>query len=250
MKKMRLDLFLLEKKQASTRTKAQELIVAGKVSLNGQVCVRPGEKVDEDAVVELLAKEHAYVSRGGLKLEAALEAFGWQVAGERVLDVGQSTGGFTDCLLQKGARQVVGIEVGQGQLAHSLRQDPRVVCWEKQDIRALSLETLGAKFSFCVVDLSFISLELVMPVLPSFLEPGAQVIVLVKPQFEVGKENVGSGGIVRDAALREEAKRKVEEVCCRVGFTVAGAIPSPIEGGDGNREFLLHLRWPSSKNQF
>lgn len=242
----RLDMLVLERGLASTRTKAQDLIREGKVLVGGKPCRRPGEKVAPDASVVLLAPEHPYVSRGGLKLEAALAAFSLSVEGVRALDVGQSTGGFTDCLLRHGAAAVVGIEVGHGQLAETLRNDARVTCLEHQDVRRLSPETVSPPFLFCAADLSFISLELVVPSLPAFLAPGAQLVLLVKPQFEVGARNIGSGGIVRDRAQREAALLKVEKVCSQSGFTVAGSIPSPIDGGDGNEEFLLHLRWPSS----
>jgi 23S rRNA (cytidine1920-2'-O)/16S rRNA (cytidine1409-2'-O)-methyltransferase len=244
--KSRLDLFLLEKGLASTRTKAQELIRGGQVLVNGKACDRPGERVDETDSVQLLAKEHPYVSRGGLKLEAALLGFGVSPQGLRVLDLGQSTGGFTHCLLLHGAAEVVGVEVGHGQLAPELRSDPRVLCLERQDIRALSPELLRPAFHLCVADLSFISLRLVVPCLPGFLAAGAEVVLLVKPQFEVGPENVGSGGLVRSVALREGARRMVEEVCSQSGFTVAGSMRSPIAGSDGNEEFLLHLRLLSS----
>jgi 23S rRNA (cytidine1920-2'-O)/16S rRNA (cytidine1409-2'-O)-methyltransferase len=238
----RLDLTLLERKLASTRTKAQELIRGGQVKVNGRLATRPGEKVEASDAIELLGQEHPYVSRGGLKLEAALHAFPVRVEGKRILDVGQSTGGFSDCLLRAGASSVVGIEVGQGQLAESLRSDPRVTVLEKQDIRTVDAESIAPLFELAVADLSFISLRLVLPSLPALLSPNAELILLVKPQFEVGPENVGSGGIVRSAAIREAAVAKVEELCALNGFTVAGKIPSPLEGGDGNQEFLLHLR--------
>jgi 23S rRNA (cytidine1920-2'-O)/16S rRNA (cytidine1409-2'-O)-methyltransferase len=248
MKKNRLDLLLLERKMASTRTKAQELIRNGKVLVNGKVTDHPGEKVSGDCVIELAEREHPYVSRGGVKMDGAIRVFSLSVAGRRALDVGQSTGGFTHCLLMNGATEVVGVEVGHGQIAEALRADPRVRTLERQDIRELKPE-IGS-FSLCVVDLSFISLRLIVPHLPAFLEKGADVILLVKPQFEVGPENLGSGGIVRDAKLREGALRKVEQACKDVGFTVAGSTDSPVEGGDGNKEYLLHLRWLSSPGDF
>lgn len=238
----RLDLTLLELKLASTRTKAQELITNGLVRVDGEPVRQPGAKVDPLARVELLGEEHPYVSRGGLKLEAALRAFSIDVKGKRALDVGQSTGGFTHCLLLAGASAVVGVEVGLGQLAPSLRTDPRVSTFEKQDIRALSPECVAPPFSLFVVDLSFISLSLVLPRLPAFLAPGAEGVLLVKPQFEVGPDKVGSGGIVRDAAAREDAVERIRQVSEQNGFTVTGNISSPVAGGDGNQEFLLHLR--------
>lgn len=238
----RLDLLLLEKGLASTRTKAQDLIAGGKVTVGGKVVTRCGEKVPPETEIALSEAEHPYVSRGGLKLEAALRDFGLTVAGARVLDVGQSTGGFTDCLLRSGASSVVGVDVGTGQLAEALRSDPRVTTLEKQDVRTLSPERVAPPFALFVVDVSFVSLALVLPALPRLLEAGAEGLVLVKPQFEVGPEAVGSGGIVRDAAARERAVAHVRLVCEENGFTVAGEIPSPVSGGDGNREVLLHLR--------
>jgi len=246
----RLDLLLLERNLVSTRTKAQELIREGKVLVNGKVARKTGEKFESEVQITLLAAEHPFVSRGGLKLQAALETFALVVEGKRVLDLGQSTGGFTHCLLEAGAAEVVGVEVGHGQLAPSLRDDPRVKCFENQDIRKLPPESLRPGFSLCVVDLSFISLRLVMPHLPPFLLPGADMVLLVKPQFEVGPGNVGSGGIVRDAKMRAQALSAVEKICRELGFTVAGSIPSPVEGSDGNREFLLHLQWHSSAATF
>lgn len=238
----RLDLTLLELKLASTRTKAQELITTGLVRVDGEPVRQPGAKVDPSARIELLGVEHPYVSRGGLKLEAALRAFAIDVKGRRALDVGQSSGGFTHCLLLAGAAAVVGVEVGQGQLASTLRADSRVSTLERQDIRALSPERVAPPFSLFVVDLSFISLSLVLPCLPAFLAPGAEGVLLVKPQFEVGPDKVGSGGIVRDAAARENAVERIRQVSEQNGFTVTGNITSPVTGGDGNQEFLLHLR--------
>jgi 23S rRNA (cytidine1920-2'-O)/16S rRNA (cytidine1409-2'-O)-methyltransferase len=238
----RLDLLLLELGLASTRTKSQELISAGKVFVNGKVCRSAGEKIEPgEAQITLSEPEHPYVSRGGQKLEAALSAFQLDVTGVRAMDVGQSTGGFTHCLLLKGAREVVGVDVGTGQLAQPLRDDPRVIAFEKQDIRTLDPAGVAPLFEFFVVDLSFISVTHILPTLPRFLAPGAQGVVLVKPQFEVGREKIGSGGIVRDAAARERAVLDVRLVCEENGFTVAGEIPSPVSGGDGNQESLLHL---------
>lgn len=243
MSSARLDLLLLEKGLASTRTKAQALIREGKVLVNGRVVTRAGEKISPESAVSLLEAEHPYVSRGGLKLEAALRAFALDVREARVLDVGQSTGGFTDCLLRHGAAAVVGVDVGTAQLAEPLRADPRVVFFEKQDVRTLAPERVAPAFAWFVADLSFVSLAHILPALPSFLRTGAEGVVLVKPQFEVGRAAIGSGGIVRDAAAREGAVRDVRLRCEENGFTVAGEIPSPVSGGDGNQEVLLHLRW-------
>jgi 23S rRNA (cytidine1920-2'-O)/16S rRNA (cytidine1409-2'-O)-methyltransferase len=238
----RLDLLLLELGLASTRTKAQELIAAGKVAVAGKIVRRSGEKVKAGSPIQLSEPEHPYVSRGGLKLAAALDHFQIEPKGERVLDVGQSTGGFTHCLLLRGAAKVVGVEVGIGQLATILRADPRVECHEKADIRSIGPEILAPAFAFFVADLSFISLSLVLPHLPPLLGERAAGVVLVKPQFELGPDRVGAGGIVRDAAAREEAVERIRRASEAAGFTVAGVLPSPIAGGDGNLEFLLHLR--------
>jgi 23S rRNA (cytidine1920-2'-O)/16S rRNA (cytidine1409-2'-O)-methyltransferase len=246
VKKTRLDLALLGRGLASTRSKAQDLIREGKALLNGTPCLRPGAPVGDTDLVSLLADEHPYVSRGGLKLEHALTHFGIDLRGERVLDIGQSTGGFTHCLLLRGAREVVGIEVGHGQLAAPLRADSRVRCLEGQDIRKLSPEQAGETFRFFVADLSFISLTLVLPCVPPFLRDGSQGVVLVKPQFEVGPEGIGSGGIVRDAETRERGVQRVVESSRKIGFSVRGLIPSSIRGGDGNEEALIHLEWHSS----
>ena len=203
----RLDLLLLEKGLASTRTKAQELISSGKVLVNGKAIFRSGEKFCPASVeIVLTAAEYPYVSRGGLKLEEALRSFSLSVKGLRALDVGQSTGGFTDCLLRFGASEVVGVDVGSGQLSPALRADARVKFFEKTDIRSLNPKSAGAPFPFFTVDLSFLSLSHVAELLPGFLEYSANGVVLVKPQFEVGPENVGSGGIVRDAALQRDTE--------------------------------------------
>ncbi len=242
----RLDLFLLEAGLASTRSKAQELISSGKVSVDGKIIRKAGESVSAANQILLLEEEHPYVSRGGVKLAAALDAFEIDVGGARVLDVGQSTGGFTHCLLLRGAESIFGVDVGTGQLAPLLRNNPAVTFLEKQDIRTLEPAAAGTPFSFFVVDLSFVSLSLILPVLPLFLAERAQGIVLVKPQFEVGPDRIGSGGIVRDAAAREWALDHVRKSCTANGFTVAGEIPSPVSGGDGNLEFLLKLVRASS----
>lgn len=239
----RLDLFLVESGLASTRTKAQELISTGLVIVDGRQETKAGRKVDPGSRVELVGTEHPYVSRGGLKLEAALRLFSINLKDQRVLDIGQSTGGFTHCALRSGAASVVGIEVGRDQLAADLRADPRVTCLEKQDIRSLDPKRVAPEFSVFLADLSFISLEKVVPVIPAFLSPVAEGVLLVKPQFEVGRDLVGSGGIVRDAAARELAVGNIRRICEAVGFTVAGLAVCPVAGGDGNLEYLMHLCW-------
>jgi 23S rRNA (cytidine1920-2'-O)/16S rRNA (cytidine1409-2'-O)-methyltransferase len=246
----RLDLLLLALGLASTRTKSQALIAEGKVVVDGEVITSAGAKFLSENKIELKEPEHPYVSRGGLKLAAALEAFRVSAKGLRAFDVGQSTGGFTDCLLRAGAEEVTGVDVGIGQLAESLRSSKRVKYLEKMDIRNLDPAAVRAPFPLFVADLSFISLSLVLPAIAKFLEPGAHGIVLVKPQFELSPGEIGSGGIVRDDALREKALARVIDAAKVAGFTVAGNILSPVQGGDGNQEYLVHLRWPSSATQF
>jgi 23S rRNA (cytidine1920-2'-O)/16S rRNA (cytidine1409-2'-O)-methyltransferase len=246
-KKNRLDKALLDRGLASTRSKAQELIRDGHVLLRGKPCKQTGKIVEEGDAIEILKNEHPFVSRGGVKLEGALAAFSIEPEGKRVLDIGQSTGGFTDCLLHQGASSIVGIEVGHSQLDPKLRGDPRVRCLEKTDIRLLDPDLVAPRFSLVVIDLSFISLNLVLPAVCKFLDEMADVIALVKPQFELDSSKVGGGGIVR----REEDRLKVIEVrkrfCEDLGFTVAGEFLSSITGGDGNQETFLHLKWHSSK---
>lgn len=244
----RLDLLLLELGLATTRTKAQELISGGKVSVDGKVVDHPGAKFAADARIELSEEEHPYVSRGGVKLAAALVQFQVQVNEKRVFDIGQSTGGFTDCLLRAGAAEVFGIDVGSGQLAAGLRTSPKVKFLEKTDVRSLAPEQAGAPFPLFVADLSFISLSLVLPSITRFLAPFAEGIVLVKPQFELSPGEIGSGGIVRGTALRDKALKRVKQAAETAGFTVAGSMMAPVQGGDGNQEFFLHLRWLSQGN--
>lgn len=244
--KKRLDLLLLERALASTRTKAQELISAGKVKVDGKVLPKPGEKIDPSAVIELLEPEHPYVSRGGLKMEAALRTFPFRVEGKAVLDVGVSTGGFAHCLLNHGARQVIGVDVGRGQLSALLRDDPRVLLFEQQDIRNLEAGRIPELVDRFVVDVSFISLRLVLPAIGKFLRSPAEGILLVKPQFELSPGELGSGGIVREERFHEQAIQSVRNAAEKCGYRVLGITPSPVLGGDGNREFLMHLAWPSS----
>jgi 23S rRNA (cytidine1920-2'-O)/16S rRNA (cytidine1409-2'-O)-methyltransferase len=246
--KIRLDLLLLEKSLASSRTKAQELIENSFVKVNGAIVSKPGEKIDSSAQIELLQKEYPYVSRGGLKLEAALRGFPFDVKNKVVLDIGISTGGFAHCLLLHGAKKVIGVDVGHDQLAKELRSEERLLLLEQQDIRTLA--RLPEQVERFTADLSFISLKLVLPELPRFLKEHAEGIVLVKPQFELSADKLGSGGIVRSAALREEALHSVQNCAEKCGYRVCGVMPSPISGGDGNQEFLLHLGWNSSGQGF
>lgn len=244
MKRERLDKLLIERGLAGSRDRARRLIMAGAVRVDDRVLDKPGALVEIDAPVALAADDIPFVSRGGLKLAAALDAFATSVAGRTVLDVGASTGGFTDCLLQRGARAVIAVDVGYGQLAWALRQDPRVTLLERTNIRWLDAATLPAVPDMAVIDVSFISLRLVLPVVAGLVRPGSDVLALVKPQFEVGREHVGRGGVVRDPALHRAAVTAVHVAAERLGLRIEGECPSPILGPKGNREFFLALRTP------
>ncbi len=239
--KERLDVYLTEHGHAETRSKAQALIMAGLVYVDGQKADKPGFSVGEDQSVELRGAACPYVSRGGLKLEKALRDFDVDVHGFVCSDSGASTGGFTDCLLQQGAVKVFAIDVGYGQLAWKIRNDPRVVCMERTNIRNVTPETLGEPLDLSVVDVSFISLKLVLPVIHSLLKPEGQVLCLIKPQFEAGKEKVGKKGVVRDSAVHREVLERFLETAKELGFTVKNLTFSPVKGPEGNIEFLGHL---------
>lgn len=211
----------------------------------GRPAGKAGDQVPDDCAVTLAAPDHPWVGRGGIKLAHALDGFGIDVSGRVALDVGASTGGFTDVLLHRGAVRVVALDVGHGQLAWSLRTDPRVTVLERVNARTLTADDLPpeARLFGCVtIDVSFISLRLVLPALRPFVAPDGDVVALVKPQFEAGREEVGRGGIVRDAAVHDRVLDEVCHAARAVGFDVAATLPSPIEGADGNREFLIHLR--------
>ncbi len=239
--KQRIDKLLVERGLAESRERAQALILAGEVLVEERRIEKSGERVEVDAVVRLKSKPMKYVSRGGLKLEAALERFSILVEGCVCLDIGSSTGGFTDCLLQRGAAKVYAVDVGTNQLDWKLRKDPRVVSREQVNARNLNFEIIGEKVDLVVVDVSFISLELVFPALLQFSKSGTQWVVLVKPQFEVGKGRVGKGGIVRDPELQSGAVEKVRQAAENCGLKVEGSVESPIKGMEGNREFFLWL---------
>ena len=243
--KMRLDKLLVERGLATTRERAQALILAGRVLVREQKVEKPGTAVAEDAPVRLLGEELRYVSRGGLKLEAALEHWGIEVAGRFCLDVGASTGGFTDCLLQHDAARVLAIDTGYGQIAQRLRDDERVTLRERTNARLLEPGELPAGISLIAVDVSFISATLVLPaVLAALGEMGAlEAVVLVKPQFEAGREHVGKGGIVRDPAAHRLAVERVRACVAALGGEEVETVESPITGAEGNREFLLHAVW-------
>jgi 23S rRNA (cytidine1920-2'-O)/16S rRNA (cytidine1409-2'-O)-methyltransferase len=241
----RLDTVLVERGLVVTRERARALILAGQVRINGQVAHKAGTPVPSDAAITLDVPDHPYVGRGGIKLAHALEVFGILPAGRTALDIGASTGGFTDALLQRGADRVVALDVGHGQLDWKLRSDPRVIVIERMNARALTPEQLpdtARRFSLVTVDVSFISLRQILPVIPALLEPAGDVVTLVKPQFEAGREEVGKGGIVRDQAVQHRVVEAVVAAAESLGLSRAGLIESPITGMEGNREFLLHLR--------
>jgi len=238
--RQRLDRLLVERGLAETRAKAQALILAGQVLVDGRRAEKAGQTVAAASQVRVLERM-PYVSRGGFKLAAALDAFGIQVEGRVCLDVGASTGGFTDCLLQRGARRVYAVDVGRGQLDWKLRQDPRVVVKEGLNARYLRLEDLGERVDLAVCDVSFISARLILPALAGVLKEAGEMVILVKPQFEAGRGQVGKGGIVRDPAVRESACARVVETVGRLGFQ-AEVMESPLPGAEGNLEYLLYAR--------
>ena len=239
--KQRIDKLLVERGLAETRQKAQALIMAGQVLANERKVEQPGAMVSAEAAVRLLGEPLRYASRGGLKLEGALDTFGIRIEGKVCLDIGASTGGFTDCLLQRGAVRVYAVDVGAGQLDWRLRNDARVVLREKLNARYLSSEDIGEAVDFVCVDVSFISATLIVPRLPAVMKPGGEAVVLVKPQFEAGRGQVGKGGIVRDPELQGQAVEKVRAAARAAGLRPAGVVPSPIAGMEGNQEFLLYL---------
>ena len=231
---------------AEDRAQAERIIRAGLVRVNDELVDKPGTQVRSDARVEVLRKKHGFVSRGGLKLEAALEAFSFTVEGLRCLDVGIGTGGFTDCLLQRGASHVTGVDVGYGDVAWRLRQDPRVVLFERSNFRAMDVQSLNPPFDLVVVDCSFISLELLMANLALCVANEGFLLTLIKPQFEVGPGLVGKGGIVRDSALHAAVTARIATWLERqMGWQVLGIADSPVTGADGNREFLVAARRPA-----
>jgi 23S rRNA (cytidine1920-2'-O)/16S rRNA (cytidine1409-2'-O)-methyltransferase len=246
--KERIDKLLVDRGMVESRERAQRLVMAGLVFAEGARVEKPGSRVSVEAAVEVRGEEHPYVSRGGVKLAAALEAAALDVHGAVALDVGASTGGFTDCLLQRGARRVYAVDVGYGQLAWKLREDPRVVSLERTNIRHLSLERLADAIDIATIDASFISLRLVLPAVARLLPPGRTTVALVKPQFEVGRGNVGKGGVVRDPALHAAVLDELEAFAAAEGFTVRGRYTSPVLGPAGNREFFLVLETPRRRD--
>jgi 23S rRNA (cytidine1920-2'-O)/16S rRNA (cytidine1409-2'-O)-methyltransferase len=247
VKRERLDKLLVDRGTVPSRERARRLIMAGAVRVGDRVVDKPGTLVAVEAAIVVTGEDLPFVSRGGLKLAGALDALGIPVAGRVVLDVGASTGGFTDCVLQRGARAVIALDVGYGQFAWTLRQDPRVTLFERTNIRRLDPATLPTPAELAVIDVSFISLRLVLGTVIEALVPGGDIVALVKPQFEVGKGQVGSGGVVRDPALQAAAVDAVRQCALNLGCTVIGECESPIRGAKGNREFFLALRKASSR---
>lgn len=241
--KLRLDELLVSRGLADSLALAQAMILAGEVLVDGQKIVKSGDRVDEQASLRLLGKPLPFVSRAGIKLNHALEHFHVEVAGRICLDIGASTGGFTDCLLQRGAARVIAVDAGTNQLDWKLRCDPRVVSMEKTNARYLNLVKLGTPVSLVTADVSFISVTMILPVLPELLEPQAEALVLVKPQFEVRREQVGTGGLVSDPQLHRQALTRVSRSLLDLGFVQLDSVPSVLPGATGNREYFLHAVW-------
>jgi len=239
--KKRLDVLLTERMYADTRSKAQAIIMSGQVYVNGQKADKPGVSYEETVDIEVRGAVCPYVSRGGLKLEKALRDFGVKPEGYVCSDSGASTGGFTDCLLQQGASKVFAIDVGYGQLDWKIRSDPRVVVMERTNIRYVTPDQLGEPLDLSVIDVSFISLKIVLPAIKALLKPTGQVLCLIKPQFEAGKENVGKKGVVREPKIHQMVLDNFVALAHSLNFTILGLTFSPVKGPEGNIEFLGHL---------
>lgn len=242
--KERLDVLLVERGLAETREKAKRSIMAGLVYSNEERLDKPGEKVKVDIPLTIKGNVLPYVSRGGLKLEKALKVFDVSVEDKTMLDIGASTGGFTDCALQNGAKMSYALDVGYNQLAWKLRQDERVVVMERTNFRYVTPKDLAGEMpNFATIDVSFISLKLILPVLKTLLVPNSDIVALVKPQFEAGREQVGKKGIVRDEKVHLQVVNKIVDFSLEQGYNAVNLSYSPITGGDGNIEYLLHLKW-------
>lgn len=241
-RKVRLDALLVDLGLVASRERARALILAGDVTVDGRPAAKAGMPVAPDAAVTLRTPDHPYVGRGGVKLAHALDAFGIPAAGRRALDIGASTGGFTDVLLQRGAAAVVALDVGHNQIDWRLRTDPRVVVLEGINARHLTPADVSGPFDIVTIDVSFISLRHIYPVLPTLLAPGADIVALVKPQFEAGRDEVGKGGLVLDPDVHAAVVARSTSEAAAVGLVTAATAPSPITGATGNREFFLHLK--------
>ena len=244
MAKKRADNLLLEQGLAETRSQARALIMAGQVLAGSRRIDKAGDMLPEDEILTLKDQGEGYASRGGFKLEGALDDFGIDLTGLNCLDVGASTGGFTDCLLKRGAAAVTAVDVGYGLIHWRLRQDPRVRVIERMNARAMTEADVGKDYDFCVVDVSFISLSLVLPAIKPLLRPGGRILALVKPQFEVGKDRVGKGGVVRDQALIKESVERNSRQAVQLGLEALGDRPSKLKGPKGNQEQFLLVRVP------
>ncbi len=241
MPKRRLDNLLLERGIVQSRERAKALILAGDIKVNGKPVNKSGTLIDENAEIEI-TKDIPYVSRGGLKLEKAIKEFNINVKDKAAIDVGASTGGFTDCLIQYGAKKVYAVDVGYGQLAWKLRNDPRVVVIERKNIRYIKPSDIGEPVDIATIDVSFISLKLVLPVVKNLLKENGEIIALIKPQFEIGKGEVGKGGIVREKEKHEKVISEIKSFAIDLGFKVSNVTESPIAGQKGNVEFLIYLQ--------
>jgi 23S rRNA (cytidine1920-2'-O)/16S rRNA (cytidine1409-2'-O)-methyltransferase len=241
MKRLRIDDALVERGFFESRQRAQRAIMAGEVRLGDHVITKASELVEGDSPI-LIAQGPEFASRGALKLTGALDFFHVNVSGKVALDIGASTGGFTDCLLQRGAAKVYAVDVGHGQLAWKIRNNPRVIVMEKLNARFLSREQIPEFVDLCVIDVSFISLTLILPNAFQLITPNGMILALIKPQFELQRKDVGRGGIVRDPALHEKAQRKIARFVERADHRVAGLVPSQITGADGNQEFFICLQ--------
>lgn len=242
MQKKRLDSLLVERGIIQSRERAKGLILSGDVRVNGNPVNKAGTLIEETAEIELTGKDIPYVSRGGLKLEKAIKEFNINVKDKTVIDVGASTGGFTDCLLQYGAKRVYAVDVGYGQLAWKLRKDPRVVVIERKNIRYIKPSDIGKQVDIATIDVSFISLKLVLPSVKNLLKDNGKIIALIKPQFEVGKGEVGKGGVVREKEKHEKVVSEIKSFAIDLGLKVLNVTESPIAGQKGNVEFLIHLQ--------
>ena len=241
MAKQRLDILLVERGLVGSRERAKRMIMAGEVLVDNQKIDKAGATVKPDAKIRLLGNDIPYVSRGGLKLEKAMKEFGVKLLGCRCADIGASTGGFTDCMLQNGAVQVFAIDVGYGQLAWKLRTDERVINMERTNIRNVTLNDIGTALDFVSIDVAFISLTKVLPVAFSLLREAGELVALIKPQFEAGREFVGKKGVVREPSIHEEVIRKVSSFARKTGFVVMALTYSPVKGPEGNIEYLVRL---------
>jgi len=248
MRKERLDKFLVEKGIVQSRERARALILAGRVAVEGRTIDKPGTQIEREAKLQLRGEDQPYVSRGGIKLEGAFDAFKIDPKGMVVMDVGASTGGFTDCVLQRGAKKVYAVDVGYGQLAWKLQKDTRVVNLERRNIRYLKREEVEEEMDLILIDTSFISIEKFLSHLLQFLKKEGIILGLIKPQFEVGKGEVGKGGVVRDAILHQKVIERISNFSRGLRLSVLGVIESPIPGPKGNKEFFIYLRKEKSQD--